>query len=179
MAFVTNLKTIQDTKEELYKRFPLCFMISKRPLKIGIKEDLFACAPDIARNKVRTILRLYTDETSYLASVITGAERIDLLGKVVGRVTTEEAKQAAWRALGVSEARKMRTKLWKLKEVERAARRLIKEGLRTTPQGLIVLESEDKSDPHYELCQALELIELLNPLPVPKKPKVASKKKSA
>lgn len=50
-----------------------------------------------------------------------------------------------------------------LRAVERAARRLIKEGLRTTPGGLIVREAKDKSDPHYELCTALETIEPLNP----------------
>jgi len=50
-----------------------------------------------------------------------------------------------------------------LAAVERAARRLIKEGLRLTPCGLIVRESADRSDPHHELCTALEAIEPLNP----------------
>lgn len=50
-----------------------------------------------------------------------------------------------------------------LEAVERAARRLIKEGLRLTPDGLIVRERPDKSDPHYELCSALEAISPLNP----------------
>lgn len=49
-----------------------------------------------------------------------------------------------------------------LATVERAARRLIQEGLRLTPDGLIVRESKDNSDPHYQLCSALDAIEALN-----------------
>lgn len=50
----------------------------------------------------------------------------------------------------------------KLKRVEQEARRLIKEGLRLTPDGVIVRENADNSDPHYALCTALDLIEPLN-----------------
>lgn len=50
----------------------------------------------------------------------------------------------------------------KLEIVEKAARRFIKEGLRLTPDGLIVRENADKSDPHYALWKALELIAPLN-----------------
>jgi hypothetical protein len=46
--------------------------------------------------------------------------------------------------------------------VERAARRLIKSGLRLTPDGLIVRENDDNTDAHYELCYALDAIEPLN-----------------
>lgn len=53
--------------------------------------------------------------------------------------------------------------LAKLEAVERAARRLIKDGLRTTPNGMVVIEKRDKSDAHYELCDTLEPIAPLNP----------------
>lgn len=49
-----------------------------------------------------------------------------------------------------------------LQAVEQAARRLLNEGLRTTPDGMIVRESKDRSDPHYALCVALDAIEPLN-----------------
>ncbi len=52
-----------------------------------------------------------------------------------------------------------------LEAVERAARQFIKDGLRLTPQGLIVREAKDNSDPHYALCNALEAIQPLNPKP--------------
>ncbi len=48
-------------------------------------------------------------------------------------------------------------------KVEAAARELIKTGLRLTPDGLIVRESKDRTDPHYKLCEALEAIAPLNP----------------
>ena len=60
-------------------------------------------------------------------------------------------------------ALKEQDELKRLRAVEKAARRLIKEGLRLTPDGLIVREHKDNSDPHYELCGALEAIEPLNP----------------
>lgn len=50
----------------------------------------------------------------------------------------------------------------RLEAVERAARLLIQEGLRTTPNGLIVRENKDRSDPHHKLCEALEAIAPLN-----------------
>lgn len=64
-----------------------------------------------------------------------------------------------------AEAEQSQGRLIELKRVERAARRLIREGLRLTANGLTVRENEDKSDPHYELCTALEAIEPLNPKP--------------
>lgn len=50
----------------------------------------------------------------------------------------------------------------KLKRVEQEARRLISEGLQNTPDGLIVRENADRSDPHWALCHALDLIEPMN-----------------
>ncbi len=50
----------------------------------------------------------------------------------------------------------------RLRAVETAARDLILTGLRLTPDGLIVRESKDRSDPHYKLCLALEAIAPLN-----------------
>lgn len=54
-----------------------------------------------------------------------------------------------------------------LRAVERAARLLITDGLslRGMPPQLVVLERDDKTDPHYRLCEALEVIAPLNPKP--------------
>lgn len=52
----------------------------------------------------------------------------------------------------------------KLRAVEQAARRFIREGLRLTPDGLIVREWRDKAaDPYCNLCDALDAVEPLNP----------------
>lgn len=58
---------------------------------------------------------------------------------------------------------KVLAELGLLREVEHSARELIKTGLRLTPDGLIVRESQDKTDPHHKLCKALEAIAPLNP----------------
>lgn len=58
-----------------------------------------------------------------------------------------------------------KTELGRLRAVEREARRLIREGLRNNGEHLIVVEKNDKSDPHYALCEALEALEPLNPKP--------------
>jgi hypothetical protein len=47
----------------------------------------------------------------------------------------------------------------KLMEVEYWARELITNGLRLKPDGLIITERKDRSDPHYRLCEALEAIQ--------------------
>jgi hypothetical protein len=47
--------------------------------------------------------------------------------------------------------------LERLRGIERAARRLIADGLRLTPEGLMVIENSDKTDPHYLLCKELGL----------------------
>ena len=55
------------------------------------------------------------------------------------------------------------SRLQLLKDVESAAREFVRHGLRLTPEGLIVRETADKSDPYCKLCDALEAVEPLNP----------------
>lgn len=50
-----------------------------------------------------------------------------------------------------------------LKDVEVAAREFVRKGVRLTPDGLIVREAPDKSDPYCKLCDALDAIDPLNP----------------
>jgi sRNA-binding protein len=162
-----NIRISRETRALLAEKFPHCFVpefkAPKRPLKIGIAQDIHARLPGVPQGHVATALFSYTDGPTYLNSLVTGAERLDLDGKVCGTVTAEEAAHAAWRSLGVSETRRINRELKQLRRVERAARWLVAEGLCTTPEGLIVIEKSDNSDPHYELCVALDALAPLNP----------------
>lgn len=53
----------------------------------------------------------------------------------------------------------MEERLQLLKDVESAAREFVRHGLRLTPEGLIVRETADKSDPYCKLCDALEAVD--------------------
>jgi ProP effector len=85
----------------LAERFPNCFSIyagRRRPLKIGIRDDIIAAVGDAgAPDKLRAALRRYTRNEIYLSKLRASALRIDLNGQLAGAVTAEEAKIAkAW-----------------------------------------------------------------------------------
>lgn len=74
----------------------------------------------------------------------------------------ELAEENGWNAaVYPSEEVDTLTKL--LSNVETAARKFVREGVRLTPDGLIVHETADKSDPYCKLCDALDAIDPLNP----------------
>ena len=67
-----------------------------RPLKLGIKYDIFAqCA--ISRRRVTAALRSYCNSVHYLRASTEGAMRIDLTGEPAGTVTAAEARHATER----------------------------------------------------------------------------------
>ena len=83
------------------------------------------------------------------------AERIE--GHARGYDLVIYARPGQWKAL-IDEYERLRT-------VEQAARLLIKEGIRMTPDGAIIIENPDRSDPHWKLCEALDAIDKLNSAP--------------
>jgi ProQ/FINO family len=82
-----------ETRQELSSRFPACFQphgTSKQPLKIGIKHDVLAAAPDLDPRAVVLAFKDYCTGESYLTACIVGANRIDLAGAPAGTVTEKE-----------------------------------------------------------------------------------------
>jgi ProP effector len=79
--------------------WPNCFAVyeqRRRPLKIGIHDDLTAAAAGaVTSAEIALALRFYTSNLAYLRACYAGADRIDLEGQVVGRVTEHEAAAAA------------------------------------------------------------------------------------
>ncbi|WP_371346509.1 ProQ/FINO family protein [Ancylobacter sp. IITR112] len=85
------------TRALLAERFPRCFAPKgepKRPLKLGIHNDLRAAVPDISRRLIRIALDDYTTGNSYLRAMAAGAARLDLDGWPAGEVSITHAKLA-------------------------------------------------------------------------------------
>jgi sRNA-binding protein len=81
--------------------WPRCFALlerRRRPLKISIHADvLVAGAGALTPAEVMGALRRYCGSVGYLRNCIADAARIDLDGKVAGRVSADEARYAAER----------------------------------------------------------------------------------
>ena len=87
------------TIEALANLFPACFSIfqgRRKPLKIGIREDLIAALTGaITAKEASLALAIYCGNHGYLkACCKAGALRIDLNGNVACSVSTEEAANA-------------------------------------------------------------------------------------
>jgi ProP effector len=74
---------------EIAARFPTAFAEPRRPLKVGIREDIIAAGfePRVASR----FLYRWTHKPRYLRNLIVGAERIDLNGEPAGIVAEDEA----------------------------------------------------------------------------------------
>jgi ProP effector len=74
----------------LAERWPKCFAVNekrRRPLKVGIAEEIRAAGLDI---DVKAALTSYAHNTSYLKALVAGAVRIGLDGEPAGTVTKEQ-----------------------------------------------------------------------------------------
>jgi sRNA-binding protein len=90
---------IVDAQNLLAARFPVFHRWAApgpwQPLAIGIREHIFARAPDLDQKLVRKALAHYCNTIQYLQSLIApGAQRHDLEGKPVAPVTADEAAHA-------------------------------------------------------------------------------------
>lgn len=91
---------VEAARDELHRRFPDCFAgrgARKRALALGIFREVRAAASDLQPKLLRLAISSFVGGPSYLRSVTLGAPRIDLAGRVVGRVTDREAQYAVLR----------------------------------------------------------------------------------
>jgi ProP effector len=87
--------------DQLATLYPLCFFRThelRRPLKIGIREDIIAQHPELQPDMIVSALQIYTRCVPYWSTLKAGAARIDLDGNVAGEVTLED-EQAAKRKI--------------------------------------------------------------------------------
>jgi sRNA-binding protein len=89
----------------LRQKFPSAFARlnahKRRPLKIGIHNDLAAAFPDLDPVEIGRALHWYCGDLRYHRACADGAERIDLSGNVAGTVTTAQAENAERMIAGI------------------------------------------------------------------------------
>lgn len=74
--------------------FPRLSARTRRPLKIGIRDDVIAALPDIPPAQISLALGIYVNSAPYLYVCTEGEGRIDLNGQSVGVVSADEALHA-------------------------------------------------------------------------------------
>jgi sRNA-binding protein len=85
----------QQAKEMLAllcERFPNCFVLfqrRRRPLKVGVHNDIIAALPDMDRLALSIALRRYTSNPFYRQRLRADAMRIDLNGAPAGAVEAD------------------------------------------------------------------------------------------
>jgi len=98
--------------ERLCEIWPRCFFLyqrKRRPLKLGVHRDIAALDDAIAPRQLSSALRYYVGNRFYLAACREGADRIDLDGKPAGKVSAEEAANAAAILAGRNAKRQAKT----------------------------------------------------------------------
>ena len=84
--------TLQEILKTLQLRFPGAFPKKEvRILKKDIDLDIFnTCGLKISRTQLKTFLKVYTAHSLYVKAHTVGANRYNLRGLVVGKVSKEE-----------------------------------------------------------------------------------------
>lgn len=90
-------KGADATIAELAAAFPATFTLDTdqvRPLKNGVREELYDAAAHISHRRISAALARYCRSPAYLKAVKEGAARIGLNGEPTGQVTATEAEAA-------------------------------------------------------------------------------------
>jgi ProP effector len=83
--------------DKLAELFPKCFFREnhpRRPLKIGIRDDIFARETGLQSALIVSALSMYARSVSYWITLTAGTPRIDLDGNAAGEVTIEDEQNA-------------------------------------------------------------------------------------
>jgi ProP effector len=115
-----SLKKSLPILSMLQARFPVAFDKPRRPLAVGIREEVRALVPveELNEQKLQQALASHTGRVTYLqACLVDGARRIHLDGSDAGEVT-EDGKRIAREKLEAIEAQKLARQQ---KEAERKA----------------------------------------------------------
>ena len=79
----------------LAELYPRCFCrTNRRPLKIGVCDEIIGQHPEISKPQVKRLLKEYTQSPEYWSTLTAGTPRIDLEGNVVGEVTAADEEDA-------------------------------------------------------------------------------------
>jgi ProP effector len=111
--FIKRQSIAEHVRAILVERFPAAFAgkgEEKKPLKIGIAEDLLLAMPELTRRNLAFALADYTWGPTYCRHVIAGAARIGLDGAPCGTVSEAEAAFATDRLKMLSKKHKPKPK---------------------------------------------------------------------
>jgi sRNA-binding protein len=79
----------------LAELYPRCFCrTNRRPLKIGVCDEIIGQHPEISRHRIKRLLKTYTQNPEYWSTLTAGTPRIDLEGNLVGEVTAADEEDA-------------------------------------------------------------------------------------
>src|SRR5262252_8825060 len=79
----------------LVELYPRCFCrTNRRPLKVGIYEEVISQRPEMSKPQIKRLLKEYTQSPEYWSTLTAGAPRIDLAGNVAGEVTAADEEDA-------------------------------------------------------------------------------------
>jgi ProP effector len=105
-------KACIETLLLLCQRFPLaCPQLNariRRPLKVGIHNDIAAALREIGITEIKRALRFYCADPRYLRACTDGADRLDLAGNIAGTVTAPQAENAKAMVTGIEAKRRRR-----------------------------------------------------------------------
>jgi ProP effector len=121
---------MHDGIDKLAELFPNCFFREnhlRRPLKIGIRDDIFTRQTGLRPGLIESTLSMYARSVSYWMTLKVGTPRIDLDGNVAGEVTIED-EQGAQRKI----AKAARRAKAKAEEEKGIAARAAEPGARST-----------------------------------------------
>jgi sRNA-binding protein len=79
----------------LAELYPRCFCrTNRRPLKVGIYEEVISRHPEMSKPQIKRLLKEYTQSPEYWSTLAAGTPRIDLAGGVAGEVTAADEEDA-------------------------------------------------------------------------------------
>ena len=93
----TKIAKARAIIERLAETWPAAFSVfqeRRRPLRIGIREDILAVL-EIDPRELGLALGIYCRNQAYLRAIARRHDRVDLAGQVVDTVTAEQAEAAA------------------------------------------------------------------------------------
>jgi len=83
---------------ELAEAFPQTFFVDRvrrRPLKIGIRNDILAARPGLEPRDLGLALKIYVSCFGYQRQLANGTDRVDLNGEIAGKPTPGQIKGGA------------------------------------------------------------------------------------
>jgi sRNA-binding protein len=124
---MTKIKLLEANSDiaMLAQRFPAAFVVyeqRRKPLKIGVRNDIVAALPHLDPRRLQRALQVYTSTSGYLSAMHAEAARVDLSGGCAGTVTVEDAAVAKARLVArIAKQKQRKAERSKAEKAQKAA----------------------------------------------------------